>query len=583
MLLICNALNKQHYFCEFCVFFVWKVTFITLGSRKILSMKRTFLIVTALLNLLIVFSLSGQDINKQFENKPKVVVGIVVENMRPDYIQRFWNKFSENGFKKLYTQGAVCKNVHLHLHRQNYASGTATLFTGVNPSIHGIIDKQWYDRLKEKEIECTEDDYYFTVGADTKSGNASSVKLLSNTISDNLKILTGGKSKVYSAAMNRESAIFSAGHAADGAFWLDTESGHMVSSSFFSGNFPDWIREFNSENLPEMYAYRNWSTFLPETEYTESLQDDYLLEPGYFGKWNTFPHSISKYVKRTENLMPVKTTPYANLVIKDFVTRLIDNEEIGTDDHTDFVTAVFSSMDYEHVSFGPASLEMQDSYLYLDNYIGELITGIEKKFGKNNVLFFLTANTSASYPVDYLKEEFHLPVDNFNIESAIALLTSFLNITYGEEKWIEYHSDLQVYLNHNLIRKNKIDLNEMRDVASNFINQFEGVQLSMPAYQLEQGSSANGLLAPLYKSYAKNRSGDFMFLLKEGWYPTYKFKKVNYTDQSHIPLVFYGYNVLPKIITEKHDAIDLVPTLSELMQIPVPDKCQGVLIKDLVR
>jgi len=545
-------------------------------------MKKKFLVSLSVVVVLISSQVLAQDFEERFESKPKVVIGIVVENMRPDYIQRYWSKFSENGFKKLYTKGAVCKNVHLHLHFQNYASGTATLFTGVNPSIHGIIDKKWYDRLKEKEIECTEDDYYFTVGADTKAGNASSVKLLSNTISDNLKIITKGQAKVFSAAMNRESAIFSAGHAADGAYWLDIESGRMVSSSFFVGNFPDWVREFNAENLPEMYAYRNWSTYMNETEYTESLQDDYLLEPGYFGKWNTFPHSISKYVKRTENLAPFKTTPYANMVVKDFIVRLLENEEIGTDENTDFVTAVFSSMDYEYGSFGPASLEMQDSYLYLDQYLGELIDAAEKKFGKENVLFFLTANTSASYPVDYLKEEFHLPVDNFNIESAIALLTSYLNITYGEEKWIEYYADLQVYLNHNLIRKNKLDLNEMRDVASNFINQFEGVQLSMPAYQLEQGSSANGLLSPLYKTYAKNRSGDFLFLLKEGWYPTYKFKKVNYTDQSHIPLVFYGYSVEPKTIVGKYDAIDLVPTLSELMQIPVPDKCQGVLIKEML-
>ena len=421
-------------------------------------------------------------------NKPKVVIGIVVENMRPDYIQRFWNKFQPNGFKKLYSEGAVCSNVHLTQHIQNYASGTASLFTGVNPSIHGIVDKTWYDRLKDKEIECTEDDYYFTVGADTKAGNASPVKLLSNTITDVLKIFTQGKSKVFSAGLNRETAVFAAGHAADGAYWFDVESGRMISSSFFVSTFPDWVRIFNSENYAEMYSYRNWVTLLPEVTYSESLRDDYLLEKGYFGKWNTFPHNISKYIKRTEDFRPFKTTPSANLMVKDFLLQMLDNEEIGEDINTDFITAVFSSMDYENGSFGPASLEMQDSYLYLDQYIGELVVAAEKKFGKENVLFFLTANTSASYPVEYLKEEFNLPVDNFNIESAIALLTSFLNITYGENQWIEHYSDLQVYLDHGLIEKNDLDLNEMRDVTSSFINQFEGVQLSLPAYQLEQES-----------------------------------------------------------------------------------------------
>jgi len=516
-------------------------------------------------------------------NSPKLVFGIVVENMRPDYIQRFWDKFQPNGFKKIYNEGAICSNVKLTLHEQNYASGTATLFTGVHPSIHGIVSNKWYDRLRKNEKECTEDDYYFTVGADTHAGDASPKNLLSTTITDNLKIISQGKAKVFSAALNRESAIFAAGHAADGAYWFDIESGRMVSSSFYISTFPDWVRLFNSENYASIYSHRTWTTLLPETEYKESLRDDYILEKGYFGEFNTFPHSINKYIKRTENFKPFKTTPSANMMIKDFTLKLLESEDIGNDDVTDFVTAVFSSMDYENGSFGPASLEMEDTYLYLDQYIGELIDAVEKKYGKENVLFFLTANTSASYPVEYLKDEFHLTVDYFNIESAIALLTSYLNITFGEQKWIEHYSDLQVYLDHELIENSDlVTLNQMRDVTSNFINQFEGVQVSMPAYQLEQGSSANGLFEPIYNTYFKNRSGDFMFTLKENWQPGYKFKKVNYTDQSRIPLVFFGNNIPPMVIKNKHNAVDLIPTLSELIHVPVPDKCQGKIIDEIV-
>ena len=516
-------------------------------------------------------------------NPPKVVIGIVVENMRPDYIQRYWNKFEANGFKKLYTLGAVCTNVKLTQHIQNYASGTATLFTGVNPSMHGIINKNWYDKFDEKETECTEDSYYITVGADTKAGNASPKKLLMNTITDNLKIFSMGKSKVFSVALNRESAVFSAGHAADGAYWFDVESGRMISSSFYVNMFPDWVRLFNSENYAEKYSYRNWTPLLPEVSYTESLRDDYLLEKGYFGGNNTFPHTISKYLKEANDFKPFKTTPSANLMIKDFTLKMMESEGIGTDEYTDFVTTVFSSMDYENGSFGPASLEMEDTYLYLDKYIAEFVSASENKFGKENVVFFLTANTSASYPVDYLKEEFHLPVDNFNMESTIALLTSYLNITYGEEKWIEYYDEHQIYINRKLIAKHKLDLNEFQNVISAFINEFEGVLVSMPAYLLERGIQANGMLEPLYKTFVRTRSGDILFVLKEGWQPAYKFKKVNYTDQSHIPLVFYGANIKPGKITGKYDAIDLVPTLSEVLKIPLPDKSQGKIIDEIIR
>lgn len=531
----------------------------------------------------IVFNPVSAQVKRDIQTeKPKLVMGIVVENMRPDYIQRFWDKFQANGFKKLYNNGAVCSNVHLTTHIHNYATGTATLFTGVNPSIHGIIDKSWYSRSKKREIDCTEHEFYTTVGAATKEGNASPVKLLSNTITDILKIYSQGKSKVFSAGMNRESSIFSAGHAADAAYWLDVVSGRMVSSSFYINTFPEWARFFNSENYTEMYSYRNWATFMPETEYIESRQDDYEYERGYFGEWKTFPHNVSKYVKRTKNFRPFKTTPSANLMIKDFILKLMDNEDIGTDDHTDFVTAIFSSMDYENGSFGPASLEMQDSYLYMDQYIAELVDAVEKKYGKENVLFFLTANTSASYPVDYLRQEFNLPVDNFNIESAMALLTPYLNLTYGDNKWIEYYSDSQVYLDHDLIKKNKINFDEIRNNASNFTNQFEGIRLSLPSHQLERGSGANGILGRLYKSYDKSRSGDFLFLLKEGWQPYYKFKRVNYTDQSHIPLVFYGAGIQAQKINSKYDAIDFAPTLSELMHIPIPDKCMGNIIEELI-
>jgi predicted AlkP superfamily pyrophosphatase or phosphodiesterase len=516
------------------------------------------------------------------QKRPGIVIGLVIENMRPDYILRYWNKFEPGGFKKLYSEGAVCTNVNMTQYYQSYASGTATLFTGVHPSMHGIIGKTWYDRLRSREMECTEDDYYITVGADTKSGNASPRKLLSHTLTDNLKIFSKGKSLVYSAAMNRESAIFAAGHAADGAFWFDTESGRMVSSSFYINTFPDWVRDFNLENYSARFSSQNWITLLPAEQYSESIEDDYLLEKGYFDKWNTFPHNLRRYTKEAESYKPLITTPYSHLILKNFALELLENEPMGEDDQTDFFTLIFSSMDYENGSFGPASLEMQDSYLYLDKYIAELITYCEKKFGKEQVLFFLTANTSASYPVNYLKEEFHFPVDHFSPGNAVALLTSYLNITYGEENWIEHYSDLQVYLNHDAIKKHKIDLNEIRAETSNFINQFEGVHISLPADQLEKGFSDNGLIGTLYKSYAKNRSGDFLYLLKEGWQPSYKFKKVNYTDQLHIPMVFYGAGIQPQTIREQYNAIDLAPTLSILLQIPGPDKSLGRAIHQVI-
>lgn len=514
-------------------------------------------------------------------NPPKVVIGIVVENMRPDYIDRYWNKFGSDGFRKLYTNGAVVTNMKISQHMQNYASGTATLFTGVYPSGHGIIDDVWYDRLRIREVSAVADDYYFTVGADSKSGNASPKRLMASTVGDNLKLFSMNKSKVYSIAMNAESAILSAGHAADAAWWFDPVSGRMISSSFYVSTFPEWARDFNLVSQGDRYSGRNWVTLHPESYYTESLPDNHFLERGYGDKANTFPHSVNRLVRRAENFNPIKTTPFANTIIREFTTTLLENEPVGEDNIPDLVTVVFSSMDNEHGSFGPASLEMQDVYLRLDQEIAELINFAEKRYGKENTVFFLTANTSASYPVNYLKEVFSMPVGDFQPESAFALLNSFLNITYGEAKWIEHLSGQQVYLDHKLIERNKVDLTEMRNQIADFLTQFEGIRVALPAHILEQGGSDNSALANLYRSYMINRSGDILYVLSEGWQPVYKFKKVNYTDQSHIPAVFYGAGIKPSIISSQYNAIDLAPTLSEILHISVPDKSRGRVIEGI--
>lgn len=514
--------------------------------------------------------------------KPAVVVAIVVENMRPDYIQRYWGKFGQKGFRKIYSNGAVCTNTSLNLHTSAYASGTATIFSGVYPELHGIIDNTWYDREKKVVVNSAEDGNFLTVASDSKYGQASPLRMLAGTITDNLKIFTRGQAKIYSVALNRESAVFSAGHSAEGAWWLDPKTGRMISSTFYVKTTPDWVRIFNDTNYGEIYSFRTWSTLLPENEYNESVADDYIFEKGYDGL-NTFPHSIGKIIKSSGNFEALKTVPYGNQIVKDFAIQLMRNENAGKDSITDFISVVFSSMDYMNNRFGPMSLEMEDTYLHLDKFISELIDSTETRFGKDKVLFFLTANTSASFPVDYLKEEFHLPVGYFNPENSFSLLNSYLGILYGNERWIEHSSDLQVWFDHELIKKHKIDMKEFCTAASNFINQFEGVLISIPGFEAELINHESGHISTIGKSYYRNRSGDILFLLKEGWQPTYKYKNVNYTDQAQVPLVFYGFNLDPVIITEKYNSIDIVPTLSLLIGIPTPDKCQGKVIKEVIK
>ena len=544
--------------------------------------KPTILIVSVLLTILCGNSLTAQNIKTNESSIPRLVVVLSVDQMRTDYLSRYWNKFQEGGFKRLVNEGAVCSNAQLDLHVQKISTGTATLFTGVYPAQHGIVSDSWYDRLKKKEVNCIADSYYITVGSDSKDGERSAAKLLSPTLGDLMKINNRNKSKVYSVAMNDVSAVLSAGHAANGAFWFDTQNGNMISSSYYLDIFPEWVRQFNEKGYAKTYAQREWSTLLPISGYEESLADDYVLEKGFFDKWNTFPYSMKKLMDKAVNYKFLKTTPFGNNIIRDFATTLILAENLGKDEFPDLLNLTFTSMDYENSSFGPASIEMEDTYLRLDQDIALLLDFIDKTVGKENTLVVLTSTCSATYPVEYLKEEFNMSVGTFSPESAIALLKSFLNITYGQGEWIEVVGNQQIYFNHDLLEKKNISLQDIQTKTANFINQFEGVKIALPSTSFEQGDYTKGQLAVIANSYNFKRSGDVLYMLEDGWQPAYKYERTIYNDNSNIPFIIAGKTIKHLQIRKKIQGEDMVPTILEILHMPIPDHCAGNILEEIL-
>lgn len=541
------------------------------------------MIVSVLLTILCKNPLTAQTTKVNDEAVPRIVVVLSVDQMRTDYLSRYWNKFQEGGFKRLVNEGAVCSNAQLDLHVQKISTGTATLFTGVYPAAHGIVSDRWYDRLKKKEVNCIADNYFITVGSDSKDGERSAAKLLSPTLGDLIKINNRNKSKVFSVALNDVSAVLSAGHAANGAYWFDTQNGNMISSSYYVDIFPEWVRQFNEKGYAKTFAQREWTTLLPISSYEESLPDDYVLEKGYYDKWNTFPYSMKKLMEKAVNYKFLKTTPFGNNIVRDFATSLILAENLGKDDYPDLLNLTFTSMDYENNSFGPASIEMEDTYLRLDQDIALLLDFLDKTVGKGNSLVVLTSTCSSSYPVDYLKEEFKMPVGTFSPESAIALLKSFLNILYGQGEWIEVIGDQQIYFNRELLEKKNISLQDIETKTANFINQFEGVKIALPSTSFEQGDYTKGQLAVIANSYNFKRSGDVLYQLEDGWQPVYKYDRTIYNDNSNIPFIVAGKAVKHIQIRRKIQGEDLVPTILEILQMPVPDHCSGNIVEDILR
>ena len=544
--------------------------------------KLTILLISMLLTFMSVSPLHAQDTKNSDVNVPQLVVVLSVDQMRTDYLSRYWNKFQSGGFKRLMNEGAVCTNARLDLHVQKISTGTATMFTGTFPASHGIVNDSWYDRLRKKEINCIADDYFITVGSDSKEGERSAARLLTPTIGDLIKINTRNQSKVFSVAMNDVSAILSGGHAANGAYWFDTQNGNMISSSYYIDIFPEWVRQFNEKEFAKMYSQRDWTTLLPVNSYEESLADDYILEKGYYDKWNTFPYDLKKIKEKAGSYKFLKTTPFGNSIVKDFAVNLILEESLGTDKYPDLLNLTFTSMDYENNSFGPSSLEMEDTYLRLDQEIASLMDFLDKTIGKGNSLVVLTSTCSSIYQADYLKEEFNMPVGTFSPESAVALLKSFLNITYGQGDWIEVVGDQQLYFNRELLEKKSIAPEDIQTKAANFINQFEGVKIALPSASFAQGDYSKGQLAVIANSYNFKRSGDVLYQLEEGWQPVYKYQRTIYNDNSNIPFIMHGKAVKQIQIRKKTMGEDMVPTILEILHMPIPDHCTGSILEEVL-
>lgn len=544
--------------------------------------KLYFLIVFVLLTIIFRNPLNAQNTKNSNNNIPPIVIVLSVDQMRTDYISRFWNKFQEGGFKRLVNEGAFSRNAQLNLHIQKISTGTATLFSGVYPSTHGIVNDTWYDRLKKKEINCIADDYFITVGSDSKEGERSAAKLLSPTIGDLIKINTRNRSKVFSVAMNDVSAVLSAGHAANGSYWFDNQNGNMISSSYYVDIFPEWVRKFNEKQFAKTYTFRGWTPLLPIKSYEESMGDDYILEKGYYDKWNTFPYDLKKIKEKAGNYKFLKTTPYGNTLVKNFAINLIHAEKLGADEYPDLLSVTFTSMDYENNSFGPTSIEMEDTYLRLDQDIALLLDFLDKTVGKGNSLVVLTSTCSSVYPVDYLKEEFNMPVGTFSPESAIALLKSYLNITYGQGDWIEVAGEQQLYFNRDLLEKKNIALADIQTKTANFINQFEGVKIALPSVSFEQGDYTKGQLAVIANSYNFKRSGDVLFQFEDGWQPVYKYQRTIYNDNANIPFIMHGNSVKKIQIRNQVNGEDLVPTILEIIKMPVPDYCTGKILEEVL-
>ena len=520
-----------------------------------------------------------------FPKKPKLVIGIVVDQMRYDYIYRFWDKYGNNGFKRLVNEGFFCKNTNFNYVPTYTGPGHASIFTGTTPAIHGIIANDWFDKENLKKLYCVGDINVNGLGTNESEGKRSPVNMLTTTITDELRISSNMKSKVFGVALKDRSAILPAGHVANAAYWYDGSIGSFISSTYYMKELPLWVNEFNKKELAKKYLMEPWNTLLPIEQYTESLPDDNKYE--FIAKGETkpvFPHNLPELLRANGGLNLIRSVPSGNTLTKDFAIEIIKNENLGKSSETDFLTISFSSPDYIGHAYGPNSVEQEDDYIRLDNEIADFLNFLDAYIGKNNVLLFLTADHAAPEVPAYLID-LKIPAGYVNEGKILRNLKTYLFANYADSLVLSY-SNQQVFLNRKFIALKKIDLKKVQEDAALYLQNLDGIAEVTTSTALNNTSFNEGSRNLIQKGFNAKRSGDVMVNYLPAWVDFHKTGTSHgspYSYDTHVPLIFYGWNIKKGSTADQIYITDIAATLALMLNIQFPNGSIGVPISHLVK
>lgn len=542
--------------------------------------------------LLACIVLSGQttcfsSYTQTFADKPALMVGIVIDGMRYDWIERYWNLFGEGGIKKLVKQGSSYTDASIPFLFADVGSSHASISTGAPPAIHGIVSENWYNRLRSVQENCTRDFLAKAVGTNNGNGKHSANQLLANTIGDQIILSSDYKAKVISVSFRAEPAILLEGHLPGAAYWFDTPSGNWITSSQYANSLPEWVRNLNDRKSADHYLTRDWELLLADNLYSGCPPDDNDLETGYYNQFKTFPYKLSRI--RRESLGQdneiLGMMPYGNTLTTDFAISTLLEEGLGKDQATDLLWISYTAINQITKLFGPDSREVADALLRLDMDIQRLIYQVEESLGKDKALIFLTSTHGSSMDPDYSRA-LNLPGGFFRYRNAVSLLNSYLSVMHGDGNWVESYVKHQLYLNETLIDQRNLSFTVIQDQASRFLTHFEGIARAISADRLIQGEVTSPWGDLLQNSYNPDRTGDIILILQPGWIEeenTDSDSGSPYTFDTHVPLVWYGWKIPKQTICRPVTLLDIAPTLSNLLNISAPTGSTGKILYDLIK
>jgi predicted AlkP superfamily pyrophosphatase or phosphodiesterase len=517
--------------------------------------------------------------------KPKLVVGVIIDQMRPEYLQRFAEGFGEGGFKRLMREGFANHNTHYNYIPTFTGPGHASIFSGATPAIHGIVGNDWYSRELRRPLYCVADTSVQVVGSSTGLAASPHLLLVTN-LADELKLATNRRARVVGVSLKERSAVLPAGHIPDGAYWYDGASGNFISSTYYMQQLPDWASAFNRRGLPGQYLDSTWTLLYPETFYRNSGPDDVPYEWVFKGKSSpTFPYPLAELRQANGNFRLLYFVPWGNTIVTDLALAAMQGEGLGQGETTDMLTISYSTPDIIGHDFGLRSRELHDMYLRLDREIARLLEALDASLGRGNYLFFLTSDHAAADVPDFMQQQ-RIPAGYYPDKSLAKALDAELQQRFSQAGLVERLMNEQVYLNHRLLREAGLNRAEVQQATIDFLNQQPYIVDAYSADQFRQQGFSHGQQLLLQMGYYRPRSGDVLFLLNPAWMkeldPSITTHGSGYTYDTHVPLLWYGWQI-PQGASYKRRAItDIAPTISHLLGIGLPSGATGEPIEELL-
>lgn len=515
--------------------------------------------------------------------KPKLVVGIVVDQMRQEYLYRFADRYSDGGFKRMMKEGFMMKNGHYNYIPTYTGPGHASVYTGTTPATHGIIGNDWYVRSLDKMIYCAEDSTVVNVAGSARNGKISPRNLFVTTITDELRIASQKRSKVVGVAIKDRGAALPAGHLGD-AYWYDTETGEFMTSTYYMEKLPSWVSNFNAKKLPDSYLNQTWNTLYPISTYTQSMEDDNKFEGILNGKDSpTFPYDLKALRAKNGNYGLLPGVPFGNSLTLDFAIAALEGEQLGMGDETDFLALSFSTPDYVGHRFGPQSKEIEDTYLRLDQDIERLLNYLDKTYGAGEYVTFLTADHAVAEVATHMASQ-NVPAGNLRTSVVGTELLNYISAKYGEGDWISNSSNLQLFLNQELISEKGLNREDFENEIAQFLLQFEGVKEVFTGTAMRTRGFNKGRADLLQMGYNHKASGDILLVLEPGWLTggsTGTSHGTGYTYDTHVPILFFGWNVPAGESSRYATITDIAPTLSMMLNIKLPNGATGQPILEI--